>query len=1089
MTHQYLPCVEAVSSRLIWRVVLATVAALTVAVPAKAQLPQTRLYSIYPCGGKSGTSLELTLTSGADLDEVNHLLFNHPGITAAAKTQDVGGHKEPIPNVFTVAIASDVPSGVYEMYAGGLFGLSNPRIFVVGSQDETRETEPNNDREKPNDLVLNRVINGTVNGATDVDVYRFQGKKGQRIVAACRAADIDSRLSAVLEIENVDGRRIAYARELVRRDPVVDAVLPADGTYFLKVHDFIYHGGVEYVYRLSVGSFPHIDYILPPAGVPGTTARYTLFGRNLPGGQAAGVTIDGRPLEKLEVEIALPKVMPNVPSQTTLRSDEAGFPAMSYVLKSPAGESNPVLIQSAGSPPVLEKEPNDTPEAAQQITAPGEFAGQFQAPGDTDYVTFQAKAGQVFYVDVFANRMGSLADPFLVLEQISRDKNGRETATRITSLDDDNNNIDPNVFDTRTDDPTYRFQAPADGTYRIQLRDRSFESHGDPRLVYRLSLRPEKPDFQLVVLPRLPVEGTVKGVSTWALGLRKGDNRDVQILVLRQDGFREPIEIWAEGLPKGVTCLGASIDRSVKTTDLIFTAAENAPEWSGLVHVFGKARLTDDKKMKAVAAADDVIQKATDSASKAEAVVAGAAEAAHKADELLALLKKAAAAAPNDSTVSKALADAKSATESTSTVLAVAKQSLAGVKKKLAEAQTAKQKIAAAAAPTEIVHEAIPGEIVWSATAPKMSAISRVGQSLALSVMKEPAPFEVTTDLSHIDANQSRQILIPLTLKKRNHFDADVTLTLVGLPDFANVDAPKKAIPIPKGKSEDVIRLFVKRQARIGTYTFYWKAQASVPYQRNPYAAERATAEQAEAAKLAGAAAEIAKKAVAERDKAAKSASERVAALNAAKTKLETAKRKLVEAEAAVKKMTEEAKTAQQSIAEAEVAVKAAEQIRQKADVLAKESEARLKTAAAAKAAADNKKAQADKVAASQSIKDFPSSTPIILTIKPAPVEVNVSVANGGSLKKGGRVEAKVSVRRQRGFKGAVTIALPLPAGVTGIKAAPVGIAADKKDAVMTIVADASAKPGELANLVVRAQMEYQGKAEVDAPIALKIVP
>ena len=160
-------------------------------------------------------------------------------------------------------------------------------------------------------------------------------------------------------------------------------------------------------------------------------------------------------------------------------------------------------------------------------------------------------------------------------------------------MDDDNSNVAPAVFDTRTDDPTYRFQARETGTYRIQLRDRSFESRGSPRLVYRVSIRPEEPDFQLVVLPQYPKQGTVKGVSTWAMGLRKGDSREVEILVLRRDGFREPIEVWAENLPKGVTCRGTSIASNAKTAELIFTAADDAPEGAGFIRVMGKAKAAE----------------------------------------------------------------------------------------------------------------------------------------------------------------------------------------------------------------------------------------------------------------------------------------------------------------------------------------------------------------------------------------------------------------------------------------------------------------------------------------------------------------
>jgi hypothetical protein len=1021
------------------------------------------------------------------MDEADRLVFNHPGITAVPKTRDVGGRQQPIPNTFSVTISPDVPSGVYELYAGGLFGLSNPRTFQVGSQPESREREPNNSTESANDLPLNSIVNGVINVETDVDVFRFPGKKGQRFVAFCRAADLDSRLSPALEVTDADGRRLAYARQQVRRDPVVDVVLPADGTYFLSVHDFLYRGGPEYGYRLLAGSVPYIDYIMPPVGVAGSTAKYTVFGRNLPGGKSAGTAIEGQALEKCEVEITLPAIAPRAPVQTTLRALDAGLEVVSYVLKSPFGESNPVLITLSKTPPILEHEPNDTPQSAQEIPAPGEFAGQFQAPGDTDFVKFRAHEGQVFYIEVFADRLGSPADPYLVVEHVERNAKGQESITRLTAVDDDNSNIAPAIFDTRSDDPSYRFQAPADGMYRIMLRDRSFESRGDPRFVYRLSIRPEEPDFQLVVLPQYPKRGSIQAVSTWALGLRKGDSREAQILVIRKDGFREPIEVWAEGLPAGVTCRGSALASNAKTGELIFTAAEDAPESAALIHVFGKVKLNDAKRGAALNTAKSVASK-------------------------------------------------------------------------------------------ELAHEAIPGTIVWSATA-TAPAVSRIGQSLGLSVMKEAAPFQLSTEVARLEVNQNRQILLPLKLARRNGFDADVPMTLVGLAP-GNLNLQNK--PFAKGKSEELLRMFVARGTRPGTYAVYWNMQAAVAYRRNLFAFERARREQSAVVKAAQDADAEAKAASAARDQAIKKQSELAATIKRlrsslanleqrlaaarrdakvagdAKSKRGTSLTEMAEISAEVadfaQKSADEAAAAARSAtaaaqpelqARAAAAARLADELRKSAADAAKKAgisltvvprkrsptwadekqlaceldetrkglanaereqkaatesarrSAALVTAASAKSkqlavarkAADAQLAEATKIAAPQNVTDFAPSTPLLLTVKAAPLELSATAAKRGPLKRGTQLDVKVKVRRARGFSGPVTVVLPPPPGVTGIKAAPVKIPAAKNEALLTIVADKAASLGDVANLVVRGQADFEGKAEVDAPITLKIVP
>jgi hypothetical protein len=70
-----------------------------------------------------------------------------------------------------------------------------------------------------------------------------------------------------------------------------------------------------------------------------------------------------------------------------------------------------------------------------------------------------------------------------------------------------------------------------------------------------------------------------------------------------------------------------------------------------------------------------------------------------------------------------------------------------------------------------------------------------------------------------------------------------------------------------------------------------------------------------------------------------------------------------------------------------------------------------------------------------------------------------------------------------------VTIGVPLPPGVKGIAAKALTIPENKSSGGLAITADTSAAPGPLANMVVRAQMDFDGKAEVDAPIDLKVVP
>lgn len=65
-------------------------------------------------------------------------------------------------------------------------------------------------------------------------------------------------------------------------DSITDVTLPADGLYFIKVHDALFAQGSGYIYRLTVGSLPYLDFVLPPASLPGSNEEFTIYGRDLP---------------------------------------------------------------------------------------------------------------------------------------------------------------------------------------------------------------------------------------------------------------------------------------------------------------------------------------------------------------------------------------------------------------------------------------------------------------------------------------------------------------------------------------------------------------------------------------------------------------------------------------------------------------------------------------------------------------------------------------------------------------------------------------------------------------------------------------
>ncbi len=587
------------------RTLSGAVLALTVsAAPALAQLPVARLYSVFPPGAKQGTSVDVTI-SGEDLEKVAQLQFSIAGITATQKTQPPALGQEgpqPVPNQFTLTIPADAPLGICEVRAIGKYGISNPRAFVIGSQEELIETEPNNTQQQASAVPLGTVVNGRSDSASDQDYYKITAKAGQRIIADCWAYRIDSRMDPSLVVFDASGKELGRSRDVERRDPLLDFTAPADGDYFVEVHDFLYAGSPEYFYRLAIGADPHLDFVMPPAGLPGSTGKYTLYGRNLPGGTPTElVTADGKKLESLVVDITLPsgEAEKQLDFAAVIEPEESAVDGFTYRLPGPNGPSNGVLIGYAAAPVASEQEPNDEPAKAQKLAPNTEVAASFGPQPDRDWYTFEAKKGEVLWIEVISQRLGLPTDPALVIQQVIPGEKGEEIK-EIAAVDDFLDNPEGQtrrgmaIYDMKTDDPGTRFVAPADGTYRIQVQNLASYAAVDPGLQYRLAVRPEQPDFRLVAKPRLlPFNNNAvqNPPTVWSPLLRRGGTEVIDVLVFRRDGFNGAVEVTATGLPPGVTAAPITVGPGQEVGELVLTAAEDAPAGTSLLTVSGKATI------------------------------------------------------------------------------------------------------------------------------------------------------------------------------------------------------------------------------------------------------------------------------------------------------------------------------------------------------------------------------------------------------------------------------------------------------------------------------------------------------------------
>lgn len=955
--------VRAGLQRLVWSLALLAVCSL----PARAQLPQTALQSVFPPGGAVGTEIEFRIAGGSDLDEVDQVVFNHAGITAEPKMQGEGETRQPVPNQFVVRIAEDVPPGRYEVRAVGLFGASNPRTFVVTDGPEVTETEGNNDRDSAMALELNAFVNAAANGNTDVDFYTFTGQAGQHVVIVCEAAGIDSQMMPAIEVFDAEDRRLGFERRRINQDPVLDLELPADGPYFVNVHDFLYRGGADFPYRLTVTTRPYLEFAVPPAGLPGTELTFAVYGRNLPGGEVVEAS-RGRTLQRLEVRTQVPERHDELPHVKRIDSTRAAIDGFTFSLDSPAGKSNPLLLQFASVPPIREIEPNDAPDTAQSVSIPGELVGQFQQRGDFDVFEFEAQAGEVYYIDVYGQRAGSTVDAVFELGQVQRNEAGEETGVKRLTLADDRTD-DPGApnFHTINDDPVFRFEVPSDGTYRLTLRDRYAAARGGADLVYRAVVRPENPDFRLVVLGAGPLAAANQPARMGTVALRRGDNQLLRVIAYRRDGFDGPIDLEVSNLPPGVECSGGIIGAGQSSADLVLTSAEDAPVGMEFVRVVGTAEIGKPSLQRQAERQAEQVAEAQKPLEKLQQAVEAAGKPLADAEQQLAQARDASQQKPEDEKLKQALQAAEQKRDQAQQALQKAQNELAEAEQKVADAQGELDRLRQEwdASITRVRHAARPATVVWAGDQNTPSE-ARLSQGVLVSVIGEPAPFQLKSDATRFEVAQGRQILIPMQLVKRNEFDNNVTLNLTGLPKNSKVQVQNK--PINKGNDSELYRLYVDRTAPEGAYTLYFQSQGQVSYSRNPKRVERARAElekvaeqasQADAAlKQVTQARDQARKAMMDAETRAKQAAEKATALQKMQQDLAAALKKAeadkTEAEKQAAAAREQVQAAQKQVQEARKASEEAAEDETLKKALA-QAEQELKTAqdAAAKATAD----------------------------------------------------------------------------------------------------------------------------------------
>jgi hypothetical protein len=209
-----------------------------------------------PMGVVAGSTAKVTLR-GKKLDGVTEVRCQPSSVKAKLLGKGTIGDIPQVGNSRS-EIELTIPAGFSDpqvtVTVVNSAGESNSQRILIDRSPILAEKEPNNGFAQAQVIAIGQTIEGVIEKGFDVDVYRFEGKAGQRITAEVLAARYGSPLDSFLTLYTGDGQIVAANDDLdsTTTDSRLEATLPRDGSYYLVLVDANDRGSPAHVYRLSL---------------------------------------------------------------------------------------------------------------------------------------------------------------------------------------------------------------------------------------------------------------------------------------------------------------------------------------------------------------------------------------------------------------------------------------------------------------------------------------------------------------------------------------------------------------------------------------------------------------------------------------------------------------------------------------------------------------------------------------------------------------------------------------------------------------------------------------------------------------------
>ncbi|HET6881527.1 MAG TPA: serine protease [Pirellulales bacterium] len=247
-----------------------------------------------------------------------------------------------------------------------------------------------------------------------------------------------------------------------------------------------------------------------------------------------------------------------------------------------------------------ESEPNNDGSHAQKISLPCDIAGSFFPAADVDVFEFEAKKGDVWWVEVASERFGLPTDPNVVVQHVAN-PGEQEMLTDVAEFTDipspvkvssTNYAYDGTPYNAGSSDIQAKLTVQQDGIHRLRLSDLFGGTRNDPHNVYRLVIRKAAPDFALVAWAlHMELRNGDRNALSKPMALRGGQTMALEVVAIRRDGFDGEIELAMSDLPAGVTARGLKIPAGQSHGVMLVTAGQDAPRGRRSVTFTGSAQI------------------------------------------------------------------------------------------------------------------------------------------------------------------------------------------------------------------------------------------------------------------------------------------------------------------------------------------------------------------------------------------------------------------------------------------------------------------------------------------------------------------